>query len=332
MAEQVVQIGLVGPNPPEIIGLKSVRSNKSGGYDSVGEGLIKVNLSVHINGTVFTIKTDQMIPMELFQFLQQGSCQATAELKPFQVGQTDQMPQYEINTKQITKPSSVPNQSSLTELRPVVDSKRQSVFKTRLGTSGKKKYHKASNHEVTWVDIVELAQKDCGSNCNLANLYQWAHENIYCVKDNRNVTIDHLTNWEASIRQNRQKAKCSTSKPSSKAKLNTPPKSETLPTAANLNDEMTTELGGLDELGVFDTYSEGEVDPESINSFDENSSNENVAISYNFIPTNQEVGFAVREVGREIDQIVNDIKLFARRQDPEKVPMLSTFEYQLADL
>ena len=71
MTEEIVQIGLVGPNPPEIIGLKQVRANKHGGYDSVGDAVL-VNLSFQVNGTVFTIQSEQQIPMELFQHLKQA--------------------------------------------------------------------------------------------------------------------------------------------------------------------------------------------------------------------------------------------------------------------
>jgi len=64
-----------------------------------------------------------------------------------------------------------------------------------------------NNVELSWVDIVELAHDNCGSNTKLQTLYDWASKNVYTFKEGRKCSIKELNNWEASIRQNRRKAR-----------------------------------------------------------------------------------------------------------------------------
>ena len=172
---------------------------------------------------------------------------------------------------------------------------------------------KALNAEVSWVDIVDLAQKCCGKDCNLSNLYRWAEENIYCISNTgQRVSIgSHISNWQASIRQNRRKAKSSQTNMEDKLPI-------AMPTADSLNDEISAELDQIGSELDFDDQSSIGYDPvltgeQIIDQMAQNQADR--TISYDF--TNEHVD----ELG--IKKIVNDIKSVAQNwDDPAKVPMV----------
>jgi len=194
MNQNLLQIAVT--NNTDIIGYHTAEETPAG-LALVGND-VRVNLSITINGLNFEIKTESKVPLDIFQTLKAGTFNATVGLAPFSES-VESAKKRENTAKPVPKP--------LTS-ESYYEPKRQSAFNTRLGTSGKKKFFKKDDEdiEVSWVDIVELAHKKCGSKSNLQTLYQWAEQNVYTIINGRKCSIRELNNWEASIRQNRRRA------------------------------------------------------------------------------------------------------------------------------
>lgn len=207
--ENIVQLGIVGPNKTDIIGYYTAQESAVG-YDLVGNE-VQVNFCVTIPGTGDiadrVIKMQHKITFQEFQRLKDGKHEATVELVPFEAGNSPPASNTE-DVDDIPAGSAPSKRAHEYRSDKSYEPKRKSKYNTRLGTSGKKKYYKGvdGNIEVSFVDIVELAHEKCGSK-KLKDVYDWARQNIITEIDGQVYPINFLKNWEASIRQNRSKAK-----------------------------------------------------------------------------------------------------------------------------
>ena len=187
MTQENICVTFTGPNKTDVLGYFNAKDNGENGV-ALGPGTkVRVNLSVTVNGHSFRLQAETDIPFQLFQQLKSGKHAATAELVPF--------------PENVSQPTRKRKRTEELACEP----KRKSSLKSALGTSGKKKYFNGG--EVAWVDIVELALNNCGSTANLSALYKWARENIYTIIGGRKCSISELNNWQASIRQNRRRAR-----------------------------------------------------------------------------------------------------------------------------
>jgi len=192
---ETLKVGIFGENKIDIIGYHTAEKTIENGLALVGDQ-IEVNLAISIDGLKFEAKTN--IGLNIFQVLKAGKV-STGTVQLAKLNNIDEDSDNENAS------------SSLPEVTPEVTlPKRKSVFNTRLGTAGKRKFINDPNGndvEVSWVDIVELAHAKCGSKSKHRAIYKWTEEHVYTIINNKKCSIKNITNWEASIRQNRPKAK-----------------------------------------------------------------------------------------------------------------------------
>jgi hypothetical protein len=201
-----LQVGLTGPNKTGIMGYHTLEVTDAGSLAFVGND-VRVQMAVSINGLKFGFKVETDLPLDIFQQLMNGKHGATVQLVPFETEARNGHKVSQNKTGNEPKPQKRERPKDLCD--PSYEPKRKSAYNSKLGTSGRKKYYKAVDVdiEVSWVDIVELAHKKCGSQTKLQELYKWAEENVYIIIDHQKYSVSHLSNWEASIRQNRRKTK-----------------------------------------------------------------------------------------------------------------------------
>jgi len=303
---ELLPLAIAGPNENSIIGYYTVK-NSDTGLQLVGND-VRVNMSITFNNRNFELINETEIPLELFQALKDGGQSASVQLIPFE--KPAPVEQQTLATSlAVTKVEPILAETKVPEpilicdepTPPAIDysePKRKSVFNTRLGTSGKKKFIRAENGgvipvEVSWVDIVELAHENLpnGSNSSLKEIYKWAAKNVYTNMNGRNCSIKNLNNWEASIRQNRRKAKNYVKQPSKydvqNLVENDQPKYDE-PNTMNAT-EINAELNSVD----------GFVDVESPLEFDPN-----------------------LNMAENIEKIEGSIKSFAEDFERSKIPMV----------
>jgi len=175
-----------------------------------GRGDVTTNLSftICVNNRQYVIPACKMsLPEVVFDAINKGEATVVPTLEPFEKKLESRTPNPEPKTSM-----KVGEKSALRS--PPSPTPPKTKLGSRPGTSGRQKFYRNFNQDgvpmyelVNWADIVKLAADKLGaSKCKLSNIYEWTQENIV-VKDRKTDSyqaITVLTNWEASIRQNRK--------------------------------------------------------------------------------------------------------------------------------
>jgi len=208
-----------------------------------GRGDVTANLgfTIFVGNRAYTIPACEMnLPENVFDALNKGQAKVVPKLEIFQ----PEVPEKRNSPKPKFHEQPAPRS-------PVVSTTPKTILGSKPGTSGRQKFYKnlQSNGTfdydlVNWADIVTLAVKNLGSTkCKLSDIYRWTEENIV-VKDRRSETfekITSLTNWEASIRQNRKHIRKTESHemPKDQTKLKIPETASMKISASETNDPLS---------------------------------------------------------------------------------------------